>query len=329
MAKKPGPIHDKFANYWGDEPDSMSLFFREHLPKSLSSRIGTELPELIKGKFVDERIEQHQTDILYKVKLTNGRNGFVYILTDHKSSPDYDIALQLHRYMSRIWEKHTKQDDWRPLPVIWPIVLYHGIKNWTVPRNFAALYGKDQDEEVSNILDFEYHLVDLSQIPDDELSSNQRIRVFLTVQKHILRSDFIEAINTVLTELKFLGELDITAILNYILLKHGHEMDRSIIEGVLVDIESSKKERIMTGITQEWWEEGKQKGIIEGKIEGIEIGVVKGEIKLLMRLLERRFGSLSNDLKDRVTKADADTVELWGDRVLDASSLDDVFKGIS
>ncbi len=85
----------------------------------------------------------------------------------------------------------------------------------------------------------------------------------------------------------------------------------------------------MTGITQEWWEEGKQKGIIEGKIEGIEIGVVKGEIKLLMRLLERRFGSLSNDLKDRVTKADADTVELWGDRVLDASSLDDVFKGIS
>ena len=313
MAKNPGPIHDKFSSYWADQPDIVSQFFADHLPKAWSSQIVSQKPELIHGKFTDERIDQHQTDALYKVKLTSGETGFVYILADHKSSPDYDISLQLLRYMARIYERHTQQKNWKPLPEIWPIVIYHGLKNWTIPTNFASLYGQEQKPKTPNILDFEYHLVDLTKIPDNELSTNQRLRVFLAVQKHILQSDFMTALDTVLAELKYLDEVDITAILNYIILKHGENMDLAAIDGILVEIESEKKDRIMAGITQEWMQEGLEKGITEGMV------------KSLLILLEQRFGSVSDDIRNEIKNSNRDTINSWITKAVNAKNVDDIF----
>ena len=47
---------------------------------------------------------------------------------------------------------------------------------------------------------------------------------------------------------------------------------------------------------------------------------------LLQRLLARRFGTLSNDDVAKIAAASSRQLELWGDRVLDAPSLDDVFQ---
>ena len=60
---------------------------------------------------------------------------------------------------------------------------------------------------------------------------------------------------------------------------------------------------------------------------GIEKGIEKGEALLLQRLLARRFGQLPPDLIQRISQATAAEIELWGDRVLDAGSLDEVFSG--
>ncbi|MBF0621629.1 MAG: DUF4351 domain-containing protein [Magnetococcales bacterium] len=67
--------------------------------------------------------------------------------------------------------------------------------------------------------------------------------------------------------------------------------------------------------------------IAKGRQEGRQEGEQKGEVKLLLRLLGRRFGALPNWIVEKVTVADQSVLELWGDRVLDAQSLDDVFMG--
>lgn len=64
---------------------------------------------------------------------------------------------------------------------------------------------------------------------------------------------------------------------------------------------------------QQYRQEGEQRGKQEGKAE------------LLQRLLVRRFGPLPHELVQRLTSATADQLELWGDQVLDARSLADVF----
>ena len=52
----------------------------------------------------------------------------------------------------------------------------------------------------------------------------------------------------------------------------------------------------------------------------------KGEAKLLVRLLTRRFGELPAVVREQIAAADSDTLEQWGDLVLDARSLEEVFR---
>lgn len=63
-----------------------------------------------------------------------------------------------------------------------------------------------------------------------------------------------------------------------------------------------------------------------GVEKGIEQGIEKGEALLLQRLLVRRFGPLPGDLVAHIGSATTEQLERWGDRVLDAASLDDVFR---
>ncbi len=56
-------------------------------------------------------------------------------------------------------------------------------------------------------------------------------------------------------------------------------------------------------------------------------GISKGEALLLQRQLVRRFGALPSDVVGQIAAANAAQLELWGDRVLDAASLEEVFRG--
>ncbi|MBF0178992.1 MAG: DUF4351 domain-containing protein [Magnetococcales bacterium] len=59
--------------------------------------------------------------------------------------------------------------------------------------------------------------------------------------------------------------------------------------------------------------------------ELLEIGKQSGEADLLMRLLQRRFGSVPAWMGEMIAKAPIHSLEEWTLRVLDAQSLDEVF----
>ncbi len=59
--------------------------------------------------------------------------------------------------------------------------------------------------------------------------------------------------------------------------------------------------------------------------QAIAKGVQHGELLLLQRLLRRRFGELPAALLARLAAATPAQLEIWGDSVLDAQSLDEVF----
>ena len=65
--------------------------------------------------------------------------------------------------------------------------------------------------------------------------------------------------------------------------------------------------------TQQWLEEGRQQGRQEG------------EAQLLTRMLERRFGPLSAADQARIQHADAEELLEWGERLLTARTLPEVF----
>ncbi len=73
--------------------------------------------------------------------------------------------------------------------------------------------------------------------------------------------------------------------------------------------------------------EGRREGRQEGRQEGEAEGLRKGEAALLLRLLNRRFGALSPAIEERVRGADAEQLLDWGERFVDATSLDEIFGG--
>lgn len=64
----------------------------------------------------------------------------------------------------------------------------------------------------------------------------------------------------------------------------------------------------------------------EGRVEGRREGRVEGERAVLERQLLRRFRRLSPGAAERLRRASADDLETWADNVLDADTLDDVFR---
>jgi hypothetical protein len=63
----------------------------------------------------------------------------------------------------------------------------------------------------------------------------------------------------------------------------------------------------------------------KARAEGIQEGRKEERQEFLRRLLTRRFGALPEAVTARLVDASGEELERWGDRILDAASLDDVF----
>jgi predicted transposase YdaD len=71
-----------------------------------------------------------------------------------------------------------------------------------------------------------------------------------------------------------------------------------------------------------------KEAFVAGHEDGMQQGMQQGEVTILLKLLERRFGSLPQWAREQLEKADSEALEAMGLRLLDAARLEDVFNGI-
>lgn len=62
------------------------------------------------------------------------------------------------------------------------------------------------------------------------------------------------------------------------------------------------------------------------KRQGRLVGLLEGTTRALQRQLTRRFGPLPTEVIARFATATLEDIENWADRLLDAQSLDEVFR---
>ena len=46
---------------------------------------------------------------------------------------------------------------------------------------------------------------------------------------------------------------------------------------------------------------------------------------MLVRLMERKFSQVNEEVKQKIEAADSDTLLEWGEKILNASTIEDVF----
>lgn len=321
---------------WFSVPEAARLLFAEQMPKRLFALFKPEPPELVPGSFIDDKLAEHRTDLLYRAPLKQGGDAYVYIVVEHKSFSDPLTPLQLLRYKCNIWTRLIENKAKLPLAPIIPLVFYHGARPWSAAPTFHGLFKKLDDELQPLTAQFAYVLIDLGRIDDNELSRDLRQRAYLAALKYNARSDMREVgLGRVARQFAGLPEVDIWCILHYILSQHD-DIGRDDLNRALLECAPERKDAIMNRFLQEigedYFKRGKAEGLAaglaegeaKGKAEGLAEGLTSGKAETLLKLLAHRFGKLPRDMERRIRAADAETLDRWTLRVLDAKSPKDV-----
>ncbi len=159
MGKIANP-HDKFFKEILAKKENARDFLVNYLPSKVLNLLVLDTLEIAKDSFIEKKLKEFFSDLLYKVDIS-GHTGYIYILFEHKSYPYKLISIQLLRYIIEIWELHNKQRPEEPLPIVIPLVIYHGTKEWKVGDRLRDLLGEGKEELKEFIPDFRYILYDL------------------------------------------------------------------------------------------------------------------------------------------------------------------------
>jgi len=74
-----------------------------------------------------------------------------------------------------------------------------------------------------------------------------------------------------------------------------------------------------------WNQQLREEGFWHGMQQSMQQGEQRGVAKALLVVLEKRFGAVDQNTRDRITKADSDLLLGWLDRFATATRLADVF----
>ena len=98
------------------------------LSESLKESIDFKSLQIEPGEYINRKLGDTSSDLLYSAKFKNSENSlYFYFLFEHKSTVDRGLPQQLLGYMNRIWKKLDRKIN---LPVIMPILFYHGTEKW-------------------------------------------------------------------------------------------------------------------------------------------------------------------------------------------------------
>ena len=100
--------HDTFFRESFSRREIALDFLRHHLPAELLAEIDLVTLEISKDTYVSADLRSAYSDLVYRVRHRDGPLT-IYVLFEHKSSPEHWTALQLLRYLVAEGDAYRKQ----------------------------------------------------------------------------------------------------------------------------------------------------------------------------------------------------------------------------
>ncbi len=315
--------HDTFFRETMSHKEVAADFLANYLPAKVLKHVRLDTLTITKDSFVNEKLAEYYSDLLYHVKFTGNRLGLIYFLFEHKSYPDIFTDLQLLGYLSENWQLIRKQfPNANKLPLIIPIIVYHGKPKGKAIR-LVDLIDLPHPDLACYVPTFDTAFYDFSPAADEAIKGNIYLRIFLLC----LRAKNIPQSREIFIQiLLLLAQMpdDATSmhwikfIFRYLSL--NMDIEKGVVHDLVKEnVPHDKEGKIMT-IAEQW----KQDGRIEGRVEG----EITASTRIVQRLITKRFGkSITDpDVQERLRKATPEQLDLFAERILDAKSVDEVFK---
>lgn len=295
--------HDKFFKDTFSQPSIVRDFIENYVPNEIVAALDLSVLELQKDSFVDEELQEHLSDMLYRTRLRDGSTLSIYFLFEHKSYPDRWSLLQLLRYEVQIWEQELKsaRDDKRPLksfkltPIL-PLLVYHGEREWGIRTEFNTLF------DLPDVLqpyfpDFRHLLVDLSTASDEAIRGLAQTRFVLELMRFIRSDQLLEELVRLLRQLEIEPEDKLLHHLILVAFRYmmSHRNDISVgnlRQAIALAALPNGDKTIMTLAEQlrnEGFQLGQQEGFQLGQQKGFQIGALNATRGNIISILKGRF----------------------------------------
>lgn len=324
-----------------------SVFSREDLAWELTRLVAPEIgtrftnPRLTVDdrSLVEPASRSHYTDLLIGLREAGEESLqpqlFVYVLYEHKSSPDRWVSLQLLRYLGAIWQRTRREHRPPTLPAIVPVVIYHGREAWSSSLEFADLVDGPRGEYVPR---FTPRLVNLADVAPQEISGSLGFVLALVALKLVRRRLTQASTRFLLSVLDralsdpATRELARQVEWLYAATRPREDIDRMATIAAQQEYDRAREE-LMT-YAEELLREGREAGLQEGREEGLQEGLQEGrregELRekraVLVRLLSRQF-TLNREERQRILSSnDPAALDAALDEVVTAEDKDSVLR---
>jgi predicted transposase/invertase (TIGR01784 family) len=91
--------HDRFARELLSRQEVAADFLENYLPAEIATELDLSRLSLLNDSFVDDELREHLSDLLYRIGLKTGGEGYLYILVEHKSDFEKWAGVQWLRYL--------------------------------------------------------------------------------------------------------------------------------------------------------------------------------------------------------------------------------------
>ncbi len=165
-----------------DDPVLCAQFLRDNFELPALKEVQPEDIDDISERYVPYLGTEFESDSVKKIRILDIGKGenppFFVSLIEHKSLVDYDVSMQLLRYMVCIWTEYRREKEAQKegctrrkgfrYPVIMPVVYYEGKAKWTAGMHLSDRIGNSL-RRPEWIPDFRYEVISLHDYSNQEL----------------------------------------------------------------------------------------------------------------------------------------------------------------
>jgi len=268
-------IHDSAYKYLFKNKKIFFQLLQSFVNEDFIKEIKIENIELVDKSFISDEFLQREADLIYQIKFKD-REIYIYILLEFQSKVDKTIPIRLLVYISQLYDLLYKNSQKGRLPNIFPIVLYNGVDNWTIPTNIKDLIDSNIPERY--IPKMEYYLIVEKDIPYEVLERlHNLVAAVVYLEKQKAEEKVLKgAIDKVIEFIKEEELIDVKMFTRWVI----NMFREKITEEEIEKIKNVEEVRIMlTSLAEKFEKRGFEEGELKGRIEGLREGELKGKWK--------------------------------------------------
>ncbi|MEJ2445580.1 MAG: Rpn family recombination-promoting nuclease/putative transposase [Exilibacterium sp.] len=242
------------------------------------------------------------------------------------------MSLRIMTYVGLLYQdliKAKQLPESKRLPPVLPVVLYNGEKRWNAAESISELLQAMPEQLQVFQPQQRYLLIDEGRYSVDELGKLENLTAAL-IRAELAETpeDIVRVLANLVVWLGQPKQRELRRAFNEWFRRilpnrmPGTQFDKM---RDLTEYQTMLSERVKDW-TKGWREEGFRAGVEEGIEKGIEKGVNQGEALLLLKQLTKRFGDLPIWAKEKISQANRQQLEVWGERIFDVKTLDELFE---